>query len=1136
MNKDFFSFEKLNGAYAEIGGSVRFGVPAAVFGLSDADKFFIASLIKEKFIYIAQDPIKAKRAAESIGVLSGEKTVYIPPKDEVLLYKNALSKDSLYGRINALYEISRGAKHIVCDIESALQLFPKKIEGIVLEKGREYDYASLPEKLVSLGYSREYEVEAKGCFAVRGDILDIYPVNAPHPYRIDFFGDEVECVRPYDEETKERLPAETSVDIAAASDVFVREDETETVKNALKEGLKAASSSAAYTRMAAIADEIGENMFSANAADFLMPLLSCSTDLFSFVGKDALVLFDEGGQTFDRMQSILKEHNERFVSLRLGGEAFPFSVDQLLSEEKFEKAFSSLRTLSLQTFASSVKFFSPLKTFNFKSVPVSNYMNDFTELFSDISAWLANQYRILLFCGESGRAQRMRETLGERGIVAHDPPVSCNYLAGVTISEDSLERGFISHENKLVVIGSGNLYVKAVKENKIRRRRGDVFTAPEIGDYAVHEVHGVGKVLGTKKIETLDGTKEYIAVQYGGGDILYVPVEQTDILTKYTGGDEPKLSKIGGQDFARVKERVRSSLKKLAIDLKALYAERAKKQGYAFPENKELMDEFAYSFPYTETPDQTASIEEILKDMRSTKVMDRLLCGDVGFGKTEVALRAVYLCVLGKKQAALMCPSTILSQQHYNTAVERFKDFGVNVEIINRFKTPKEQEDILKRLAEGKIDLLIGTHRLLSKDVKFYDLGLLVLDEEQRFGVEHKEKLKTLKNKVDCLTMSATPIPRTLHMSLSGIRDISTIDTPPEHRIPVQTYVVEESETVIRDACIRELARGGQIFVLYNRVETIYRFADRLKAVVPEAEIAVAHGKMEKAALEKNVQNFYEGKVNLLVTTTIIENGIDLSNANTIVVVDADRLGVSQLYQLRGRVGRGNRMAHAYFTYKPEKVMTAEATERLKAVMEFTQLGSGFKIAMRDLQIRGAGNVLGAEQHGHMDKVGYELYAKLLKEELTGEEQTIAELEINASAFIPEKYIEASSVRMDAYKQIAEIRSMDDYNRVYTSLKEMYGALPDEVFNLLVIAVLKSYAAKFAVKKIVVNSKRAAVEFSSLNAVNNPKLNSALSRFQGRVSLSMVTAPAVEFIPKKDPVLTMREMIKFLKYAEVSPV
>ena len=668
-------------------------------------------------------------------------------------------------------------------------------------------------------------------------------------------------------------------------------------------------------------------------------------------------------------------------------------------------------------------------------------------------------------------------------------------------------------------------------KKRIRRRRNDLFTSPEVGDYAVHETHGVGRITGTRKISTTDGTKEYVALEYRGGDVLYVPVEQMDILSRYMGGETPALSKLGGAEFEKVKSRVKASLKEMAFDLKKLYAERAQKNGFACMPFPEQMEEFEAAFPYEETPDQLSSAAEIKADMCSGKVMDRLLCGDVGYGKTEVAFRAAYLAILNGKQAALLCPNTVLCRQHYENAKARFAPFGVKVEQLSRFRTPHEQEQILASLAKGEIDLIIGTHRLLSKDVKFRDLGLLVLDEEQRFGVEHKESLKNIKRDVDCLTMTATPIPRTLHMSLAGIRDISTIETAPASRLPVQTYVVEETETLIRDACVRELARGGQVFILYNRVESLHTFAAKIRQIVPEGKLCVAHGRMEKEALENGILGFYEGKTNILVSTTIIENGIDLPRANTLIVIDADRLGISQLYQLRGRVGRGSVLAHAYFTYKPEKVMTQTAVERLKAIMEFTELGSGFKIAARDLEIRGAGNVLGRQQHGHMDRVGYELYSKLLKEELTGEEQTVAELDIRADAYIPDSYIEASASRLDCYKQIAEIRSVDDYKRVCNSLEETYGKLPQEVLNLLVIAVLKAFAAKFNVRRIAVSAKGGEIELPSVNALADKRLAAALDRFPA-VRLEMSRTPSLAFGAGKDARAVMLEMTKFLRTAE----
>ena len=1133
MNKNFFTCDNLKGDYPALENDVRLGTPTAVFGVSDSQKYLTACIFDGVVLYIAPDHIAAEKAYEAIKTLSGKKCAYLSPKDDVLLYKDAVSRDALFRRLKALHEIDDGAQIVVCDVESALQLVPRSLPYIALKKGEEVDFLSLPAELVRMGYTREYSAESAGSFAVRGDILDIYPVGAENPVRIDFFGDTVERIRPYDPVSGERLEDIDCVTIIAATDSVIEQGDIPKINSALSAGLKNCPDQRAYDRSRAIADEIEGKISSGSpfaGASFLMPVLSSACTVFDIIPQNSLVILDECKTISDRLTSVSKEHRERYKSLKEGGEVFPFSLNQFITEEQFIARVQSFRNLALQTFTSSTMFFRPLKTYNLRSTPTPSYLNSVPALVQDIKNWRAGGYRVLVFTGSVQRLEKLSDSLDAEYISVDPLPDSLDAMRGVCLSSEELAKGFVLHEAKLAVVGSGDIYTKSVRQ-RIRRRRGDMFASPEIGDYAVHEKHGIGKITGTKKLETTDGIKEYIAIEYRGGDVLYVPVEQMDILSKYSGESNPQLSKIGGAEFDRVKERVRQSIKKLAFDLKELYAERSQKKGYAFPEHAAMMEEFEDAFEYEETPDQLASIEEIKKDMCSDKVMDRLLCGDVGYGKTEVALRAIYLCVLGGKQAAFMCPSTILSEQHYQTALKRFNDFGVRVEKLNRFKTPAEQQKVLKKLADGDIDVIIGTHRLLSDDVKFYDLGLLVLDEEQRFGVEHKEKIKHIKNDIDCLTMTATPIPRTLHMSLAGIRDISTINTPPQKRLPVQTYVVEETPTLVRDAIVREISRGGQVFVLYNRVETISSFAGKLCELVPEAKITYAHGRMDKNTLEGNVFAFYRGEKNVLVTTTIIENGIDLPNANTIIVIDSDRLGISQLYQLRGRVGRGDRLASAYFTFRPDKVMTSEATERLKAIMQFTELGSGFKIAMRDLEIRGAGNVLGAEQHGHMDKVGYELYSKLLKEELTGENVFSAELDVKATAYIPESYIESSAGRLDAYKQIAEIRTVADYKRVYRSIEENYGSMPDCVFNLLIIAVLKAYATPFGVKKISVNSKGGSLELAGIPSLSDGKLSAAVQRYSGKVTLSMARTPAIVFRPSSTPVKTMRGMINFLKFA-----
>ena len=1104
----YIQLEDLGGDFAELCFNVREGVPCSAFGVQFSHKCHIASHLGAPFLFIAPTAVGARQAAEEISELSGKKAVYLGSKDDVVLYKKSFNKQSLYSRLTALNEIKKGAEAVVTTFEALLQLFPSEILTLTIEESGEYRMEELVSRLIKMGYRRTETVEDKGNFSVRGDILDVFPVNSEEPYRVDFFGDFAESVHRFDISGGLKKQAEKSVEIVMATDVIIDDDERPLLARAIEQSYRKAVKNVVFTRARAIREELLAAVESGGADDrlqFIMPLIKNVTgDIFRYINPESVVVFDECKLLEDNLSMTLKEHAERVSSFLKSGEAFDFTERQLSDEKPLISRLIAGRKLSLQSLTTSVRFFDPLKTYKFNCAPVPKYSMRVGDALTDIANWYRGGYGVIVCCASLERAQNLYNELFDRKIPAEindDFPLP---VTGVKLTTFILSQGLIYHDARLVIIGSGDMYLKSSSEKKLKKRRNDMFNAPQVGDYAVHEQHGIGIVRGTRKIETTSGVKDYISVEYAGGDLLYVSVEQMDKLTKYLAGDKkPQLSKIGGKDFEKVKERVRASIAKMSINLKELYRERAERKGYRFSPDDDLVRLFEDSFEFEETEDQLASAAEIKADMESDKVMDRLLCGDVGFGKTEVALRAAFKAVIDGKQVAMIAPTTILSEQHYNTCLERFRGFGVRIDVLNRFKTPYMQKKSLERLEKGETDIIIGTHRLFGKDVKFKDLGLLILDEEQRFGVEHKEKIKTLKTNVDTLTLTATPIPRTLHMSLSGIRDISTINTPPKERIPVQTYVAEETDALIRDAVLRELGRGGQVFVLYNRVESIDKFSRDLGGLVPEANIVTAHGQMDEKMLEAAVMRFYSGEANVLVATTIIENGIDMPNANTLIVIEADRLGLSTLYQLKGRVGRGNRMAHAYFTFKPDKVMSEAAYKRLNAIMEFTDMGSGFKIAMRDLEIRGAGNVLGREQHGHMERVGYELYAKLLQEQLgetTKDFET--ELDVRVSAYIPEDYVSDSSARMDCYKQIAEIRVPADRQRVETSLADIYGPLPREVKTLIEIAELKNLAKSVRATRVTVKKGGAEISLADLDSLADGRLYSRISREKSVASIS----------------------------------
>ena len=1090
--------------------ALRQGIPSAVFGVSDAFKNYLVATVEEPVLYVVKDFLAAASAERAVRELTGKKVVYLPEKEETLVLTRAFSKDGLYKRIRAIKDI-KGADVVITTAAALMQTCPKSVRTFTVSRGQTLLRDEIVAFLTETGYERTESVEAKGTFAVRGDVLDVFPIDFEEPLRIDFFDDYVENIKTFDTETRKTIAALFGAEIIQAKEYVFKSDELQRILKTVKEETDVADKNRKI-RLKEIYEDI---LLSAEKQDEGLNALAvlsenCGT-VFDLLSRNTVVIFDEAKRIYDLALLNATEFTERFNSLYLSGEVFSFAKNNCIGVDELKSRLLSYREATLQTLSTANPFFSPLKIINPKSGGVINYRLDFKELFTDINAWLYSGYKVLILTGDSRRAEILCKDLSDYGIASAIQ--ARGELKGVIISTETLSAGFIFHEEKVAVIGSGNLFSRGAPAKKIKVKRQSFFTAPEVGDYCVHEVHGIGRVLGSKKITTTEGTKDYVAVEYQGGDVLYVPVEQMDILTRYLGSEKkPKLSKSGGADFEKIKKSVKESLRKMSFDLKKLYSEREQSEGFAFKPDTELEKAFDAAFPFEETFDQITAEEDVKKDMASGKVMDRLICGDVGFGKTEVAFRAVFRAVLNGKQAAMLAPTTILTEQHYNTAVERFRDFGVKIAVLNRFRTPAEQKKTLSDLKEGKIDFIIGTHRLLSGDVAFSDLGLLVLDEEQRFGVEHKEKIKLLKKNVDTLTLTATPIPRTLHMSLSGIRSISVINTPPKKRLPVQTYVVEETETLIKDAVSREINRGGQAFVLYNRVESIFTFAAKLKNLMSNLKFTVVHGRMNEREMEKAVEEFYQGKTDVLVSTTIIENGVDLPRANTLIVIDADRLGLSSLYQLKGRVGRSDRLAYAYFTFKRDKILSNTAFDRLNAIIEFTEMGSGIKIAMRDLEIRGAGNILGAQQHGHMDKIGYELYSKLLREEISGKEEKTPELDIRLSAYIPESYIEGSVARMDAYKEIAEINSAYAEAEFIAAIKDAYGEIPEEVKNLIDIAVAKYRAMQISAVKITVSKGETSLTFENFKAFNNAALMEAIESYKGKARISMSGAPKIEFI------------------------
>lgn len=1071
--------------------------PININGLSDSGKsysiFGIYEEIDSPMIILTNNDMEAKNIYEDLSFYTND--IYYFPAKEVVFYNiDAISGDLRWARLKVIKEMLNDTKKIiVTSIDSLTSVYtPKELfnkYNITLKVDDEVNFKDLSKKLLECGYERVESVEGKGEFSLRGGILDVFPPISTYPYRIELFGDTIDSIRTFNTESQRSIEKVNSMEIFPAKEIILDDESLSRGReNILKEFEEIKDNGKSDDdRIDKLQSIIRTNVESLSetltfeTVDSYLPYFYERTDSFFDYVKNYIYIVDDVKKCEGKLESCYFEFKENYEAFLQRGGILPSQINLLLDKEELIEKLELQKIITLDVFDVNSRILIPNRKYLINSITLNSYQGQLDLLIDDIKDKKEKGYKTIILSGTRPRGERLVNTLRDRDIESvYREDISSLELGEVVITFGNLLKGFEYPDLKICVISDKDVFGEA--KRKISKRKpnkkgiGKIksFAELKLGDYVVHANHGVGVYKGIKQIEVGGHKRDYLDIVYDKGDKLYVPVDQLDLVQKYIGseGKSPKVNKLGSSEWNKAKAKVRKSINEIAQDLVKLYATRATLKGYKYNKDTEWQRQFEDEFPFEETPDQLTSLEEIKKDMESDKPMDRLLCGDVGYGKTEVAIRAAFKAVMDGKQVAFLVPTTILAEQHYKNLIKRFSDFPVKIDMISRFRTAKEQKATLQATKEGNVDILIGTHRLVSKDIVFKDLGLLIIDEEQRFGVAQKEKIKNLKKNVDVLTLSATPIPRTLHMSLTGARDISVIETPPEERYPIQTYVVEQDDQLVRDAVLREINRGGQVYYVYNRVDSIENMAKYLSDLIPECKIGIIHGQMTERQLETEMVSFMNRDYDVLVCTTIIETGIDIPNVNTMIIHDSDKMGLSQLYQLRGRVGRSNRIAYAYFMYTKDKVLTEVAEKRLKALKDFTELGSGFKIAMRDLEIRGAGNMMGSAQHGHMAAIGYDLYCRMLEDTIKiikGEiekEPIETTVDIKVDAYIPGTYIEDEIQKIEIYKKIAAIEGLDDYMDIKAELEDRYSEIPDPVYNLMDIAYIKSRAKMLSIEEI----------------------------------------------------------------------
>ena len=1103
-------------------------------------------------LVITHNEVRAKELVEDLKLYDHD-VMYYPAKDFIFYSADVHGQAIVKERLKVIKRLlEKEPLTVVTTLDGGMDYclpFERYQENRIHVAEEEIlDLEEFKKNLVAIGYENTGQVQKEGEFSVRGGIIDVFPLTEECPYRIELWGDEVDGIRRIDVESQRSVETVSEIEIYPATEIFLEEDrilegmhrmeeEMQTCVRRFEEEGKKEEASRLRQSVANFRETYEVYHGLVNLESYVSYFTKNVSSFFDyFKGEDVCVYLDEPARCIEKGEAVEYEFRESMVSRLEKGYILPGQMEVLFSLPVLLKKLSELPLLLMTALDMKVKEFNVRHKYNFQIQAAPSYNNNFSLLAKDILRLKKNGYRVLVLSASGTRAERLCQDLQDYEIPAfYSRDLSHELLPGeVMIGKGTLRKGFEYPNLRFVVMTEGDIFggVKKKRKKRVKRYEGAAihsFNDLKIGDYVVHENHGLGIYEGIEKIEVDHITKDYLKVAYAGGSNLYIPATSLEVLQKYAGSDAakvPKLNKLNSPEWKKTKSRVKGAVKEIAQELVDLYAKRQAKQGHAFEKDTVWQREFEEVFPYEETEDQLHAIEDTKKDMESIKAMDRLICGDVGYGKTEIAIRAAFKAVMDGKQVAVLVPTTILAGQHYNTFVQRMRDYSVEVGMLSRLRTPKENRETVEKLRKGAIDIVIGTHRLLAKDVVYKDLGLLIVDEEQRFGVTHKEKLKQLKNDIDVLTLTATPIPRTLHMSLVGIRDMSVLEEPPVDRMPIQTFVMEKNDEIVREAILRELGRGGQVYYVYNRVANMDIIAGEVQKLVPEAIVAYAHGQMNERELERTMFAFVNGEIDVLVSTTIVETGLDIPNVNTIIIDEADKLGLSQLYQLRGRVGRSNRTAYAFLMYKRDKMLKEVAEKRLAAIKEFTELGSGFKISMRDLEIRGAGNLLGARQHGHMEAVGYDLYCKMLNEavkRLKGEKVENDEFETNIDlkmdAFIPADYIPNEFQKLDVYKRIAEIETEPERDDMVDELIDRFGEPPQSVCNLLEIALLKARAHDAYITAIVEKANQIRITMFPQAKVATDKIPDLLAAYQGKLRFVPQTTPYFVYQQKEEPLL-----------------